>query len=88
MWHFYAIVVLLCFGLSGCATAPSRVSEVRIPVPVVEECKYPDYGPAPDLTELAALKATDDPKRIIEVINSALYELAKDDAHLRAMRLK
>ena len=86
MWHVYALVVLLV-GLVGCA-GPVVTTETRIPVPIVEECHDLDYGVPPDLTELAGLKATDDPQHIISVINNTLFELARDDAKIRAMHIK
>jgi hypothetical protein len=88
MWFIYAVCVLLVFGVSGCAATTTPLSEVRLPVPIVQECHDLDYGVAPDLTDLANLKATDDPQHIISVINATLFELAKDDAKIRAMHIK
>jgi len=88
MWIFYAIAVLTVALVSGCAVAPVAVHETKIPVPIVQECHDLDYGPAPDLSALAGLKAGDDPQHVIDVMGTALYDLAKDSARIRAMHLK
>lgn len=88
MWIFYAVCVLLFSAVAGCSTAPVAVTETRIPVPIVQECHDLDYGPAPDLSALAGLKAGDDPQHVIDVMGTALYDLAKDSARIRAMHLK
>lgn len=88
MWFFYALCILAIGLTAGCAQAPVDVHETRVPVPIVQECHDLDYGPVVDLTALAGLKATDDPQHIIAVINAALYDLAKDDARIRAMHIK
>lgn len=76
----FAITMLL--GLGGCATAPPAV---QVPVPVQVPCPAPIIPPKPDLSALAALKPTDPPQRVIEVMVSAIKELATDDLGLRAL---
>lgn len=76
------IVVTLC--LAGCALPPASPT-VDVPVAVPINCHAPVAGPKPDVTDLAALKRTDTPQRVITVMGAALASLAQDDARLRAL---
>jgi hypothetical protein len=75
---------LFLLALGGCATAPMP-KVVQVPVPVQVPCPKPVLPPKPNLSSLAALKPTDPPQRVMEVMTAALAALAKDDQELRVL---
>lgn len=79
-----AMIAAVCLLLGGCASAPPAPT-ADIPVPVAIDCKVPDPGPKPDLTELAGLSSTSSPQETLTVMGAALESLAQDDARLRAL---
>jgi hypothetical protein len=76
-----AICVVGLAMLGGCASPPVA----DIPVPVTVDCHYPDPGPKPDLSAMAALTKDSTPQQALTVMGEALAALAQDDARLRAL---
>lgn len=70
------IVVLM---LAGCAAAPTP------PVVVTAPCPQPALPTKPDLSALAALKPSDPPQKVLQVVIDALRRIAADDEALRAL---
>lgn len=75
-------ILLVSLLLGGCAAAPQVA---QVPVPVQVPCPAPKVPPKVDLSALAALKPTDPPKTVIEVLVDSLKKLAADDQDLRAL---
>jgi hypothetical protein len=78
-----ALILTICtvgvMILAGCATAAPIIAPVAI------DCRYPDPGPKPDMTALAALTKNSTPHDTLTAMGGALAALAEDNARLRAL---